>query len=75
MAVIGYCAASNDMFLFVHYFGWAMGALLLIGISKLLKGDKAFVIAIYSLSAVMFIYNGNYFKMLTEFAMTYYPLS
>lgn len=75
MVCIGYCAGSNDMFLFVHYFGWAMGALLLIGISKLLKDDKAFAIVVYSLSAIMFIYNGNYFKILMEFAMTYYPLS
>ena len=74
MVGIGYCAASNDMFLFVHLFGWAMGAFLLIGISKLLKGDKAFVIVVFSLSVIMLIYNVDYFKMLIEFAVTYYPL-
>lgn len=74
LVIIGFNAATNDYFLFVHYFGWAFASLLLMGLSKIVKRDAAFNALIYALSGIMVVYNSIYFAKLINFAIKNYAI-
>jgi len=74
MVGMGYCAATNDMFLFSYYFGWSFASLLLIGMDKIIKKKYVFESIVLTGILVMLIYNIPYLIRVLDFAITYYPL-
>lgn len=72
LVVMGYCAATNDMLLFAHYFGWAYAVLIINVYNKLIVNDNIFNILIMGVSLFLVLFNLGRLNVIMPVLIKYY---